>query len=116
MEHAIEAEATTAECVAVDAVLGRSSSSWDGGQRSVRDLRVSFGRDSDGVGRDLLLPALHALQSRIGWISRGGLGYVCQRLSIAPADAYGVASFYGMSRSSRVNPVLSMCAPISRAR
>src|SRR5258708_9346243 len=114
MEHAIEAEATTAECVAVDAVLGRSSSSWDGGQRSVRDLRVSFGRDSDGVGRDLLLPALHALQSRIGWISRGGLGYVCQRLSIAPADAYGVASFYGLfSLEPRQPPVVHVCTDLA---
>jgi NADH-quinone oxidoreductase subunit F len=98
MEHTLEAEATDAERAAVDAVLGHSTSSWEGGLRSDRDLRVSFGRDDDGhgQGRDRLLPALHALQSRTGWISQGGLGYVCRRLSIAPADAYGVASFYGL--------------------
>lgn len=96
MEHALEAEATDAERAAVDAVLGHSASSWEGGQRSDRDLRVSFSRDDHVHGRDLLLPALHALQSRTGWISQGGIGYVCRRLSIAPADAYGVASFYGL--------------------
>ena len=96
MEHALEAEATDAERAAVDAVLGQSASSWEGGLRRERDLRVSFARDDDRHGRDLLLPALHALQSRAGWISQGGLGYVCRRLSIAPADAYGVASFYGL--------------------
>jgi len=96
MEHALEAEATDAERAAVDAVLGHSVSSWEGGQRSDLDLRVSFARDDRVHGRDLLLPALHALQSRTGWISQGGIGYVCRRLSIAPADAYGVASFYGL--------------------
>jgi NADH-quinone oxidoreductase subunit F len=44
--------------------------------------------------RDLLLPALHALNDAVGWISEGGLGYVCRRLSVPPADAYGVAGFY----------------------
>ncbi|HUP76543.1 MAG TPA: NAD(P)H-dependent oxidoreductase subunit E [Acidimicrobiales bacterium] len=96
MEHALEAEATAAEQAAVDEVLGRSASSWEGAQRSEHDLRVSFARDDRGPGRDLLLPTLRALQSRAGWISQGGLGYVCRRLSIAPADAYGVASFYGL--------------------
>ncbi|MEO8692676.1 MAG: NAD(P)H-dependent oxidoreductase subunit E [Acidimicrobiales bacterium] len=96
MEHVLEAEATDAERAAVDAVLGRSASSWEGGVRSERDLRASFSRDDRIHGRDLLLPALHALQSRVGWISQGGIGYVCRRLSIAPADAYGVASFYGL--------------------
>jgi NADH-quinone oxidoreductase subunit F len=34
------------------------------------------------------------VQDRAGWVSRGALEYVCRRLSIPPADAYGVASFY----------------------
>ena len=37
---------------------------------------------------------LHAVQDRIGWVSRGALEYACRRLSIPPADAYGVATFY----------------------
>ncbi len=49
-----------------------------------------------GIERDLLLPALHALQSRAGWISQGGLNYVSERLTVPPAEAYGVATFYAM--------------------
>jgi NADH-quinone oxidoreductase subunit F len=115
MEHDLEEEATLAETSAVDAVLGRSSSSWDGdGRRSARDLRVAFRRDDQRPGRDLLLPALHALQSRIGWISRGGLGYVCRRLSIAPADAYGVASFYGLfALEPRPPRVVHVCTDLA---
>ena len=41
-------------------------------------------------------PVLHALQGRIGWISEGGLNYACERLSVPPAEAYGVATFYAM--------------------
>jgi NADH-quinone oxidoreductase subunit F len=46
--------------------------------------------------RHLLLPALWSLQERIGWISPGGLNEICRRLTIPPADAYGVASFYAL--------------------
>ena len=40
--------------------------------------------------RDLLLPALHAVQDRVGWISRGALNYICRRLIVPPAEAWGV--------------------------
>ena len=43
-----------------------------------------------------LLPALHALNDRVGWISEGALNYVCRRLTVPPAEAYGVATFYAM--------------------
>ena len=46
--------------------------------------------------RHLLLPALHALQDRVGWISPAGLDEACRRLHVAPAEAYGVASFYAL--------------------
>jgi NADH-quinone oxidoreductase subunit F len=46
--------------------------------------------------RTLLLPALHALRQRVGWVSPGGLGYVCQRLGVPPAEGFGVASFYAL--------------------
>ena len=45
--------------------------------------------------RHLLLPVLHAIQDRTGWVSRGALEYACRRMSIPPAEAYGVVSFYG---------------------
>ena len=36
------------------------------------------------------------MQEHIGWISPGGLNELCRRLTIPPADAYGVATFYAM--------------------
>ena len=44
--------------------------------------------------RHLLLPAFDAVQSAMGWVSPGALNEICRRLSIPPAEAYGVASFY----------------------
>lgn len=93
MEHTIDAPASSDERTAVDIVLGDASPA--------------------GERRDLLLPALHALQSRVGWISRGGLGYVCERLSVAPADAYGVASFYGLFSLEPAPPrVVHVCTDL----
>ena len=57
---------------------------------------VSTGGDAIRAKRHLLLPALWAAQSCEGWISPGALNYICQRLSVAPADAWGVATFYAM--------------------
>jgi NADH-quinone oxidoreductase subunit F len=46
--------------------------------------------------RQYLLPALHALQASKGWISPGGINHLAELLSVAPAEAYGVATFYDM--------------------
>ena len=45
------------------------------------------------AARQYLLPGLHALQREIGWISPGGMNYLCAVLLVPPAEAYGVASF-----------------------
>src|SRR5262245_52100756 len=51
----------------------------------------------DGAGqRHLLLPALHAAQARAGWLSEGAINHICARLSVPPAEAHGVATFYAM--------------------
>jgi NADH-quinone oxidoreductase subunit F len=64
--------------------------------------------------RHLLLPVLHAVQSRIGWISEGALNYVCTRLSVPPAEAYGVATFYAMfSLVPRPPKVVHVCDDIA---
>ena len=64
--------------------------------------------------RHLLLPALHALQDRIGWISPGAMNYVGQRLDIAPAEVYGVATFYALlSTKQRPPRVLHVCDDIA---
>ncbi|HEY8486354.1 MAG TPA: NAD(P)H-dependent oxidoreductase subunit E, partial [Limnochordales bacterium] len=46
--------------------------------------------------RDLLLPALRALQEARGWISYPALAAVCRELGVPLAEAYGVASFYAL--------------------
>ena len=95
--HLLDAEPTDEEREALDAFLGPPASGWDGGERDPeRDAHTAFGGHAARARRHLLLPAFHAIQSRVGWISEGALNYVCERLSIPPADAYGVASFYAL--------------------
>ncbi|NJD28859.1 MAG: NADH-quinone oxidoreductase subunit E [Chloroflexi bacterium] len=95
--HVVGPLASPAERAAVDAVLGPPASGWSGGQRDPRtDGHVARGGREARSRRDLLLPALHALQDRVGHISQPGLNYVCRRLSIPPAEAYGVATFYAL--------------------
>ncbi|HVT66169.1 MAG TPA: NAD(P)H-dependent oxidoreductase subunit E, partial [Trebonia sp.] len=50
--------------------------------------------------RHLLITVLHAVQEAAGWISPGALDYVCERLTVPPAEAYGVASFYALFRTA----------------
>ena len=64
--------------------------------------------------RHLLLPALHAAQLRAGWISPGALGYIATRLHVAPAEAYGVATFYAMfTTSPRAPSIVHVCDDIA---
>src|SRR4051812_38864216 len=56
------------------------------------------GLHSSDPRRQYLLPVLHALQARKGWVSPGALNYACQRLDVPPAEAFGVADFYAMFR------------------
>jgi len=101
------ADPSAEERAAVDEVLGPPETGWDGGDRSASDLRVSRAPEDQ---RTLLLPVLHALQARIGWISEGGLNYACERLQVPPAEAYGVATFYAMfSVKERPTTVVHVC-------
>jgi NADH-quinone oxidoreductase subunit F len=110
-----DAAPTDDERTAVDAVLGPPSSGWTGGMREIEfDGRVARGGHDAREQRHLLLPALHALQSGAGWISPGGLRYVCERLTVPPAEAYGVATFYAMfSTDPRPQTVLHVCDDIA---
>ena len=57
---------------------------------------------------------LHAIQDRVGWVSRGALEYACRRLSIPPAEAYGVVSFYArFALEPRAEVTLHVCDDIS---
>ena len=112
----IDIPATDDERAAIDALLGPPESAWDGGPRgNPRDAHVATvgGRETRAL-RHLLLPALQALQSRAGWISQGGLGYVCDRLNVPPADAWGVATFYALlATSPRPKRVVHVCDDIA---
>ncbi len=108
------AEPTEEERAAVDALLEPPTSGWEGGDRDAHTHRVARGGRSARERRHLLLPALHALQSRAGWISQGGLNYVCERLTVPPAEAYGVATFYAMfSVEPRPKTVVHVCDDIA---
>ncbi len=64
----------------------------------------------EGAPPDQLLPALHALNDHVGWISRPGLDEVTRRIEVAPAVAFGVASFYAMfSTTPRPPTVAYVC-------
>jgi NADH-quinone oxidoreductase subunit F len=77
--------ATAEEMAAVDRVLGAPDKT---------DHRVVHAGRAARTQRHQLLPVLHAIQDEVGWVSRGGLEYACRRLSVPPAEAYGVVSFY----------------------
>ena len=88
-------EPTEAEREAVDQVLDATM-----GPAVVveHERMVRGGQSRRNERRHLLLPVLHALQNRAGWISPGGLNHACRQLQVPPAEAYGVATFYEMFR------------------
>jgi NADH-quinone oxidoreductase subunit F len=106
--HVIGPLASPAERAAVDGVLGPPDSGWRGGGRNpLTEGHVARGGHEARSRRDLLLPALHALQDRVGQITQPGLNYVCRRLSVAPAEAYGVATFYALFTTSPRPPAIA---------
>jgi NADH-quinone oxidoreductase subunit F len=109
----LDSPPTATERDAVDGVLGPPASSWAGGERGA-DGHSARGGHAARAQRHLLLPVLHEVQSRIGWISPGALGYVCRRLTIPPAEAYGVASFYALfALEPRAPLVTHVCTDIA---
>ena len=113
--HVIGPLASPAERAAVDAILGPAESGWHGGGRDIRtEGHAATGGHEARSRRDLLLPALHALQDRVGQITQPGLNYVCRRLSVPPAEAYGVATFYALfSTKPRPAAVAHVCDDIA---
>ncbi|MFF3705388.1 NAD(P)H-dependent oxidoreductase subunit E [Streptomyces phaeochromogenes] len=111
-----DSKPTDEERAAVDTLLGPPESSWEGADRSDADLRWARGGREARERRDLLLPGLHAVNDRIGWISEGALDYLCRRLTVPPAEAYGVATFYAMfSVKPRPATVLHVCTDLACA-
>jgi NADH-quinone oxidoreductase subunit F len=92
-----DAVPTDTERAAIDTLLGAPEGAWERGrENSPIDSHVGHGGHQAREDRHLLLPALQAVQSRVGYITEGALNYVCQRLEVPPAEAYGVATFYAL--------------------
>ncbi|MCX4420028.1 NADH-ubiquinone oxidoreductase-F iron-sulfur binding region domain-containing protein [Streptomyces mirabilis] len=117
--HFGDSKPTDEERAAIDGLLGPPESSWEGAARdemTAADLRWARGGREARERRDLLLPGLHAVNDRIGWISEGALDYLCRRLTVPPAEAYGVATFYAMfSVKPRPATVLHVCTDLACA-
>jgi NADH-quinone oxidoreductase subunit F len=106
--HVIGPLASPAERAAVDAVLGPPESGWSGGTRRPGvEGHAARGGHETRARRSQLLPALHAVQDRIGWISQPALNYVSRRLAVPPAEAYGVATFYALYATKPRPPVVA---------
>ena len=106
--HVIGPLASPTERAAIDAVLGPAESGWVGGPRRPSvDGHASRGGHEIRARRSRLLPALHAVQDRVGWISQPALNYICRRLAVAPAEAYGVATFYALFATNPRAPVVA---------
>ncbi|HEV7687013.1 MAG TPA: NAD(P)H-dependent oxidoreductase subunit E, partial [Acidimicrobiia bacterium] len=92
---------SAAEQAALDDLLGSALDSWRG-------------NGALGQRRHLLLPALHAVHDAVGWISRGAVDEIARRLEVAPADVYGVASFYALfSLAERPPRVVHVCTDLA---
>ena len=101
-----EREPSRDERAAIDELLGPEP---EGGEPTL-SFRESRAR------RQRLLPALHALQDRVGWVSPAGLGYACRRLGVPPAEGYGVASFYALfALEPRPRVVAHVCTDLACA-
>jgi NADH-quinone oxidoreductase subunit F len=113
--HIVGPEATDAERQAVDGLLGPPLSGWEGGVRNISlEGRTSSGGRQASGDRDLLLPVFHAVQDAVGWISHGALNYICRRLSIPPAEAWGVVTFYHLLATDPQGPnVAHVCDDIA---
>src|SRR5438105_6477305 len=114
-----------AERAAVDSLLGRDDAPAHAPERGVASAlgvlregagagHVAWGGHASRERRHLLLPVLHAIQSRVGWLSKGALDYVARRLELPPADIFGVASFYHWFSLEERPPVIAhVCDDVS---
>lgn len=76
--------------------------------------REHGGAHNSASQRHHLLAGLHALNDRVGYISPGGLGALCRRLDVPPAEGFGVASFYSMfAFEPRPKRVVHVCTDLA---
>jgi NADH-quinone oxidoreductase subunit F len=102
--HFLDARPTEEERAAIDGLLGPAPAS--------NGRMAESGRPSP-ERRALLLPALHAVNDRVGWVSPGALNLVAERLSVPPAEVYGVLTFYALlSPTPRLRRQLHVCTDL----
>ncbi len=83
-------------------------------ERAAIDAAIAAVAGTGPGTRHMLLPALHAAQACTGWISEGALNHICAQLSVPPAEAYGVATFYHLFSTERQAPrVVHVCDDIA---
>lgn len=83
-------------------------------ERAAIDAAIAAVAGTGPGTRHMLLPALHAAQACVGWISEGALNHICAQLSVPPAEAYGVATFYHLFSTERQAPrVVHVCDDIA---
>ncbi len=107
---------TPDERAAVDSILGQAVSAWAGGTRDLdtESHSAHVGGHEARSRRELLLPALHAVQDRFGWVPPSAMNYICRRLLVPPAEAHGVATFYHLfSLTPRPPAVMHVCDDIA---
>ena len=102
------ASPSDAERAAIDNLIGTPQTLWQGAATQVpgEAHSAASGHESRSM-RHLLLPALHAVRDATGYISPGGMNYVCKRLNVPPAEAFGVASFYALFSTEPTPPVVA---------
>jgi NADH-quinone oxidoreductase subunit F len=96
---------TVDEIDAIDSLLGATGAYDHRLARAGHDLREQ---------RHRLLPVLHAVNDRVGWISRGAINHIASRMDVAPAEIYGVATFYGLfSTTERSTRQVHVCVDLA---
>ncbi|MFV0259863.1 MAG: NADH-ubiquinone oxidoreductase-F iron-sulfur binding region domain-containing protein [Acidimicrobiales bacterium] len=84
------------------------------GPEPASGLHDRIGGHANRARRHLLLPTLHAVNDRLGWISPTAVDHIAERLDLGPAEVYGVASFYALfSTTERPVHQVHVCVDIA---
>jgi NADH-quinone oxidoreductase subunit F len=103
--HFTDARPTELERDVIDAFLGPAVPTEE---------RTAVGGRPTPEQRSRLLPVLHAVNDRIGWVSEGALNHIARRLGVPPAEVYGVLSFYALLSSRPLPPrVVHVCVDLA---
>jgi len=64
--------------------------------------------------RSAMMPLLHAVQERDGYVTEAGMEEVAEHIGLTPAEVLGVCSFYSMfKRSPQGKLLVSVCTSVS---